>query len=330
MRRRDFMVGLGSTAAWSRVAWSQQMTMPVIGFLDTDRPGATARSQPLDDAFRAGLSEEGYFEGANVEITYRYAENQDDRLPELAAELVRRGVGVIFATGKPAGVLAAKAATTTIPIVFVTDADPVELGLVENLGQPGGNATGVTFLTAELNTKRLELLHEAVPKVDLIGWLRNPNLRETQIGEVEATARTLGVRLTIANASTPNEIEPASANLIRQGVGALLVGTDVLADAWANVWKDQLLGLTARRDVPAIYPLRRFAEVGGLMSYEANLSDAFHLAAVFTARILKGWKPVDLPVQQSRSQLVVNRNTAKWLGIDLPASILSGADDIID
>ena len=330
MRRRDFMAGLGSTAAWSRVAWSQQLTMPVIGFLDTGRPGATAHLQPLDDAFRAGLSEEGYFEGANVEITYRYAENQNDRLPELAVELVRRGVAVIFATGKPASVLAAKAATKTIPIVFVTDADPVELGLVESLSHPGGNATGVTFLTAELNAKRLELLHDAVPKADVIGWLRNPSLGEAQTRKVEVTARTLGARLMIANAGTPNEIEPASAQLVRQGVGALLVGSDVLADAWVDAWKDQLLGLTARRDLPAIYPLRRFAEVGGLMSYEANLSDAFHVAAIFSARLLKGWKPVDLPVQQSRFQLVVNRNTAKWLGIDLPASILSRADDIID
>jgi putative ABC transport system substrate-binding protein len=304
--------------------------MPVIGFLDAGRPGATARLQPLDDAFRAGLFEEGYVQGANVEVTYRYAENQDDRLPELAAELVRRGVAVIFATGKPASVLAAKAATTTIPIVFVTDGDPVELGLVESLSFPGGNATGVTFLAVELTAKRLELLHEAAPKVDLIGWLRNSSLREAQIREVEVAARTLGVHLMIANASTLSEVEPASADLLRQGVSALLVGTDVLADAWADAWKDPLLALTARRDVPAIYPLRQFAEAGGLMSYEADLSYAFHLAAVSTARILKGWKPGDLSVQQSRSQLVVNRNTAKWLRIDLPPSILSRADDIID
>jgi len=185
--------------------------MPVIGFLDAGRPGATARSQPLDDAFRAGLLEEGYVQGANVEVTYRYAENQDDRLPELGAELVRRGVAVIFATGKPASVLAAKAATTTIPIVFVTDADPLELGLVKSLSFPGGNATGVTFLAAKLIAKRLELLHEVAPKVDLIGWLRNPSLSEAHIREVEATAQTLGVRLMIANARTPSEIEPASA-----------------------------------------------------------------------------------------------------------------------
>jgi putative tryptophan/tyrosine transport system substrate-binding protein len=216
MRRREFMAGLGGTAAWS-----QQLTMPIIGFLDSDRPGATAHLQPLDDAFRAGLSEEGYFEGANFEITYRYAEGQDDRLPELAAELVRRGVAVIFATGKPASVLAAKAATTAIPIVFVTDADPVELGLASSLSHPEGNVTGVTFPTTKLNAKRLELLHEAVPKVDVIGWLRNPSLREAQITEVEATARNLGVRLMIADASAPNEIEPASAKLVQQGVGAL-------------------------------------------------------------------------------------------------------------
>ena len=304
--------------------------MPVIGFLDAGRPGASAHLRPLDDAFRVGLFEEGYVQGANVEVTYRYAENQDDRLPELGAELVRRGVAVIFATGKPASVLAAKAATTTIPIVFVTDADPVELGLVKSLSSPGGNATGVTFLAAKLTAKRLELLHEVAPKVNLIGWLRNPSLSEAHIREVEATAQTLGVRLMIANARTPSEIEPASAHLVQQGVGALLVGTDVLADAWADAWKDPLLGLTARRDLPAIYPLRQFAEAGGLMSYEADLSYAFQLAALYTARILKGWKPGDLSVQQSRVQFVVNRNTAKWLSIDLPATILSRADDVID
>jgi putative ABC transport system substrate-binding protein len=305
--------------------------MPVIGFLDTGRPGATARLQPLDDAFRAALFEQGYVQGANIEVTHRYAENEDNRLPELAAELVRRGVAVIFAMGKPASVLAAKAATTTIPIVFATDADPVEFGLVESLSHPGGNATGVTFLTAELTAKRLELLHEVVPKVDLIGWLRNSSLREPPIREVEATARTLGVRLMIANASSPSEIEPASARLVQQSVGALLVGTDVLADAWADAWKDPLLGLTARRDLPAIYPLRQFAEAGGLMSYEADLSDVVHLAATYTALILKGAKPTDLPVRHStRFELVVNRNTAKWLSIDLPATILSRADDVID
>jgi putative tryptophan/tyrosine transport system substrate-binding protein len=322
MRRRDFIAGLGSTAAWSRVAWSQQSTMPVIGVLDTERPGATAALRPLDVAFRQGLFEAGYVEGGNVEITYRYAEAQYDRLTALAVELVRREVAVIFAIGKPASALAAKAVTTTIPIVFVTDADPVELGLVGSLGHPGGNVTGVTFLTTELTTKRLELIHEAVSTVESIGWVRSPTLREAQIRKVETTAQTLGVRLVIANASTPNEIETASESLTRQGIGGLLVGTDVLG---------QLTGLTARRDLPAIYPLRQFAEAGGLMSYEGSLSDAFHLAATYTARILKGEKPADLPVQQStRFQLVVNRNTAKWLGIEVPASILSRADDVID
>ena len=322
--------------------------MPVIGFLDSDRPAATAHLEPLDVAFRQGLLAAGYEEGANVEITYRYAEAHYDRLPALAAELVQRGAAVILATGKPASALAAKAATTAIPIVFVTDADPVELGLVGNLSNPDANITGVTFLTTELTAKRLELLHETVPTVDSIGWVRNPaTLRETQITKVETTARTLGVRLVIANASTPSEIETASANLIGQGIGALLVGTDVLAPrprpsrhdltahglvgAVGTDVRGQLVGLTARRDVPAIYPLRQFAEAGGLMSYEANLSDVFQLAAVYTALILKGEKPGGLPVQQStRFQLVVNRNTAKWLGIEVPTSVLSRADDVID
>jgi putative tryptophan/tyrosine transport system substrate-binding protein len=322
MRRRDFIAGLGSTAAWSRAAWSQQSAMPVIGVLDTERPGATGALKPLDVAFRQGLFEAGYVEGANVEITYRYAEDQYDRLAALAVELLRRQVAAIFAIGKPASALAAKAVTTTIPIVFVTDADPVELGLVGSLSHPSGNVTGVTFLTTELTAKRLELIHETVPTVRSIGWVRSPTLRDAQIRKVETTAQTLGVRLAIANASTPNEIETASTNLIKQGIGALLVGTDVLG---------QLTGLAARRDLPAIYPLRQFAEAGGLMSYEASLSDAFHQAATYMARILKGEKPADLPVQQStRFQLVVNRNTAKWLGIEVPQSILSRADDVID
>jgi putative tryptophan/tyrosine transport system substrate-binding protein len=296
--------------------------MPVIGVLDTERPGATGALKPLDVAFRQGLFEAGYVEGANVEITYRYAEDQDDRLAALTVELLRRQVAAIFAIGKPASALAAKAVTTTIPIVFVTDADPVELGLVGSLSHPSGNVTGVTFLTTELTAKRLELIHETVSTVRSIGWVRSPTLRDAQIRKVETTAQTLGVRLAIANASTPNEIETASANFIKQGIGALLVGTDV---------PGQLTGLTAHRDLPAIYPLRRFAEAGGLMSYEASLSDAFHLAGGYMARILKGEKPADLPVQQStRFQLVVNRNTAKWLGIEVPQSILSRADDVID
>jgi putative ABC transport system substrate-binding protein len=303
--------------------------------VNSARPGSgTTRTSPCREAGRnrgfktagrrlsPGLLEAGYVEGANVEITYRYAEAQYDRLTAFAIELVRREVAAIFAIGKPASALAAKAVTTTIPIVFVTDADPLEHGLVGDVSHPGGNVTGVTFPTTELTAKRLELIHETVPTVESIGWVRNPILREAQIRKVETTAQTLGVRLMITNVSTPNEIETASANLIRQGIGALLVGTDVLG---------QLAGLTAHRDLPAIYPLRQFAEAGGLMSYEASLSDAFRLAATYTARILKGDKPADLPVQQStRFQLVVNRNTAKWLGIEVPKSILSRADDVID
>jgi putative tryptophan/tyrosine transport system substrate-binding protein len=327
MRRRDFIVGLGSTVAWVGAARAQQPTMPVIGVLDTERPSATGPLKPLDLAFREGLFEAGYVEGANVDVAYRHAEAQYDRLPALAAELVRRGVAVILASGKPAAALAAKAVTTTIPIVFVSDSDPVELGLVGSLNRPGGNVTGVTFLTTGLTAKRLELLHETVPTVGSIGWLRNPILGEAQVREVETIARTLGVRLMIADASAPNEIDTASANLVGQGVGALMVGTDVLL----NTGNDQPAALTVRRDLPTIYPLRRFVEAGGLMSYEASLSDAFHLAATYAARILKGEKPADLPVRQStRFNLVVNRNAAKWLGIEVPASILSRADDVID
>lgn len=326
MRRRDFIAALGSAAGWPLMARSQQSEMPAIGFLDTDRPGPTGALNQYDVAFRAGLANSGFMDGANVELAYRYAENHADRLPTLAAELVRRGVAIIFAVGKPAA-LAATAATTTVPIVFVTDADPVELGPVENLSHLGGNITGVTFLTTGLNAERLKLLHVAVPSVESIGWLRNPLLREAQIREVEATARTLGVRLVMTNASTPSEMEPAVANLVGRGIEALLVGTDVLP----NAQDDQLVGITARHALPAIYPLRRFAEAGGLMSYEATIPDAFYRAGTYAARILKGERPAELPVQQStRFELVVNRNTARWLGINLPTSLLSRADDVID
>jgi putative ABC transport system substrate-binding protein len=300
--------------------------MPVIGFLETERPNLTRPLRPLDVAFRQGLFELGFVEGENVEIAYRYAEGQHDRLPALAAELVRRGVAVIFAAGKPASALAAKAATTTIPIVFLTDAEPRELGLVGSLSRPGGNITGVTYVTTGLNAKRLELLHETVPTVESIGWLRNPSIPEVQMRQVETTARTLGVRLMSANVSTPSEIEPAFANLVGQRIGALLVGTDILS----SLQNDQLVGLAARRNLPTIYPLPEFVHAGGLMSYEASLPDAFHLAATYTARILKGEKPADLPVQQSTHfELVVNRNAAKGLGIEVPASILSRADYVI-
>jgi putative ABC transport system substrate-binding protein len=303
--------------------------MPVIGFLDSERPAGTGPLESVGIAFRQGLLEAGYVGGMNVEIAPRFAETHYDRLPVLAAELVRRGVAVIFATGIPASALAAKAATAVIPIIFLTGADPVELGLVGSLSRPGANITGVTFPTAELTAKRLELLHETVPMVGSIGWLRDPTtLREAQIRKVETTAQTLGVRLVIANARAPSEIETASANLIGQGVGALLVGTDVIVGTDVL---GQLVGLTARRDLPAIYPVRQCAEAGGLMSYHANLADAVQLAAAYTARILKGEKPADLPVRQStRLELVVNRNTAKWLGIEVPASILSRADGVID
>jgi putative ABC transport system substrate-binding protein len=310
-----------------RAARAQPPTMPVIGFLQTEMPNLTRPLQPLDVAFRQGLLEAGYVEGANVDMAYRYAETHYDQLPAMAAELVGRGVAVILVSGKPAGALAAKAATTTIPIVFVTDADPVELGLVGSLNRPGGNVTGVTYLTTGLNAKRLELLHETVPTVESIGWLRNPNLPEAQMRQVETTARALGVRLMSANVSMPSEIEPAFANLDRQRIGALLVGSDMLS----NAQNDQLVGLAARRNLPTIYPLPHFVQAGGLMSYDASLPDAFRLAATYTARILKGEKPADLPVQQSTHfELVVNRNAAKWLGVEVPASILSRADYVID
>jgi putative tryptophan/tyrosine transport system substrate-binding protein len=325
MRRREFIAGLGGAAAWPVAARAQQRSMPVIGYLDAGSEGARV---PFTAAFRQGLGEQGYVEGQNVEILYRWAESRYDRLPALAADLVRRRVSVIHAQATPSA-LAAKSATSNIPIVFSLGIDPISLGLVASLNRPGGNVTGVTMLTQEQTTKRVELLHEIVPPATSIGLLVNPAgpQTENETRETEIAARILGMHLTILNANTPSEIEAAFANLVRQRIAALLLGSDTLFVEQ----RDQVVALAAHFAVPAIYPLRDFVDAGGLMSYGASWHDAWRLAGSYVGRILNGDKPGDLPVQQStRFEMVLNLKTAKALGIEVPTPTLLRADEVIE
>jgi putative ABC transport system substrate-binding protein len=280
-------------------------------------------------AFREGLQEAGYYEGQNVAIQYRWAENQTDRLPALVADLVRRQVTVIATTSIPA-TLAAKAATTTIPIVFQTGFDPVETGLVATLNRPGGNLTGVSTLAVELEPKRLELLHEVVPTATIISVLLNPTnspIAESQLNNLQAAARTLGLQLQVLHASNERDFEPVFARLGQLRIGALAIG----ADAFFNSRSGQLAALALRHAVPTIYQFREFAVAGGLMSYGGSLTDAHRLVGVYTGRILKGEKPADLPVQQStKVELIINLKTAKALGLDVPPMLLSRADEVIE
>jgi putative tryptophan/tyrosine transport system substrate-binding protein len=324
MRRRDFIAAIGSAAAWPRAAQAQRRPLPVIGILS----GSTA--SPFLDALRNGLGEQGYVEGRNVEILYRYAELQYDRLPKLAADLVDRRVAVLFAASTVTAV-AAKSSTATIPIVFAIGTDPVDLGLVSSLNRPGGNLTGVYFLVQELTAKRLELLHEIVPAAQSIGFLTNTAepITEAETRQAETAARVLGVRLVIANASTPGEIDASFASLVDQGIAALLVGGPVLFFAQ----RSQLVALASRYGVPAIYPFREAVDIGGLMNYGASVADAYRLAGTYVGRILKGDKPSDLPVQQlnTRIDMVLNLKTAKALGIDpVPTATLLRATEVIE
>jgi putative ABC transport system substrate-binding protein len=327
MRRRDFITLLGGAAAWPLAARAQQSAVPVIGCL-TD--GTETDTERFGAAFHRGLGEQGYVEGRNIEILYRYAEARYDRLPDLAGELVRRRVAVIAAFGTDAPARAAKNATATIPIVFQTGADPVRVGLVASLNRPGGNVTGVSTLIGELVEKRFELLHELVPAATSIGYLNNPTFlpgAENVIRRHESVARTLGVRLVIANASTPSEIEPAFAMLVREGIGAFLSVPDLLF----LTERKQLAVLAARYKVPAIYFVREQAEAGGLMSYGANPSDARRLAGTYVGRILNGEKPADLPIQQSTTvELIINMKAAKVLGLTVPLALLTRADEVIE
>jgi putative ABC transport system substrate-binding protein len=303
--------------------------MPVIGFLDSRSPDAlTDRLRGL----RQGLNDTGYVEGENVIIVYRWAENQFDRLPVLAAELVRRPVAVIVVSGGTAVTFAAKAATTTIPVIFSSSADPVKLGLVASLARPGGNLTGINFFTGELAAKQLELLRALVPAATRVATLVNPTganvaNTETALRDVEAAALAMGLQIQVLNASTSREINAAFASFVRERPDALFVG----GDPFFAARRVQLALLAGRHGVPAIYQDREFASAGGLMSYGSNIADTYRQMGVYIGRILKGAKPADLPVlQASKFELVINAETARMLGIDVPASLLARADEVIE
>jgi ABC-type uncharacterized transport system substrate-binding protein len=324
MNRRELLLLAGAMTA-ARGLRAQQKAMPVIGYLSGASPGPSA---PTVAAFRQGLSESGYVEGQNVAIEYHWAEGRYDRLPALAADLVDHKVDVIATTGGPS-VLAAKSATSTIPIVFSSGADPVELGLVASLARPGGNLTGVNFISIELMPKRLELLSELVPETRVIALLVNPNnpIAERIIGNMQEAAGAKGVQLGILKASTESEIDTAFATLVQQHAGGLIVGGDTF---FANRL-DQLLALAAHHAVPTIYEWRESVSAGGLISYGPSNTGNWHLVGTYVGKILKGAKPADLPVQRPTTfELVINLKTAKALGLTVPPSILARADEVIE
>jgi putative tryptophan/tyrosine transport system substrate-binding protein len=330
-KRREFVTLLGGAAAlsinWPLATRAQQPAMPVVGFLSTASPRLYEhRLRP----FREGLKEAGYVEGRNVEIDYRWAEAQDNRLPVLASELVQRRVAVIVAAGGTPSAVAAKAATTTIPVVFGVAVDPVEVGLVASLNRPGGNMTGVTNLNVEVGPKRLELLHELLPSVTVIGVLVNPAspaIAESFTRGMQVAARTLGLQLHVLHASSEREFDTVFATLAQLRAGALVISPDV----FYNARSEQLAALTVRHAVPAIFQYRAFVEAGGLMSYGSDETEYYRLVGVYAARILKGERPADLPIQQStKVELIINLKTAKALGITIPLPLVGRADEVIE
>jgi putative ABC transport system substrate-binding protein len=324
--RREFITLLGSAAAWPVAARAQQPAMPVIGFLNAASPDGYAERLR---GFRQGLKDEGFGEGENVSVEYRWAENQLNRVPAMATELVRRQVSVIVATGGNAATTGAKAATTTIPVLFVTPDDPVALGYVASLARPGGNLTGINFLGSELGAKRLELLRDLVPATIRVAVLYNPAgpVSESRLSDVQAAARSMGLQIQVFAAGTSREIDIAFAAVAHDRVGALLL----VPDPVFNGRRIQLVHLASRHALPAIYWQREFAEAGGLASYGSSIGDAFRQIGVYTGRILKGTKPADLPVvQSSKFELVINAQTARMLGLDVPPSLLARADEVIE
>jgi putative ABC transport system substrate-binding protein len=324
MRRRDFIALLGGAAAWPVAARAQQAVMPVVGFV---RSESLADATNLVTAFRQGLKEAGFVEGQNVTVEYRSGEGQREQLQSVVAELIRRPVSVI--AGNSVAMLSAKAATATIPVVFASGGDPVQQGLVASLNRPGGNVTGVVFLSGTLGTKRLELLRQIAPKATAIGMLANPNTTETETErtDVQAAAQAIGMQLIVADVSSDRDIEPALAALVQRGVGALLVG----AGGFMTSHRERIVALATRHALPAMYGLREFVAAGGLMSYGTSITDAFRQVGVYTGRILKGEKPADLPVMQStKFELVLNLKTAKTLGLAIPPSLLALADEVIE
>jgi putative tryptophan/tyrosine transport system substrate-binding protein len=327
MRRREFIWLFGGAAVlWPLAVHAQQRPMPVIGFLNVASPGPL-RQQIA--AFREGLKKSGYVEGQNVAVEYRWAEGQYERLPELAADLVRQQVSVIFVGGGAPAELAVKAATTTIPIVFSTGGDPVRSGLVASLNQPSGNITGVYHFATGLEAKRLGLLHEMLPKATPIAVLINPNYAdaENQLRDVQEAAARLGVQLVVVRANAESDFNAAFSTVVQQRSGALLV----CASPFFNNKREQLVVLAARHALPTIYEWRDFAAAGGLMSYGTSLADAYRQAGVYAGLILKGAKPADLPiVQATRFEFVINLSTAKALGIEVPPTLSARADEVIE
>jgi putative tryptophan/tyrosine transport system substrate-binding protein len=327
MRRREFMAGLGGAAAWPVVARAQQPAKSVIGYLHV---GMLDTTRDIVRAFHLGLSDTGFVEGQNLAVEYRWADYRLERLPDLAAELVRRQVSVIVSLQSTAAVLAAKAATNSIPIVFAVGSDPVEARLVASLNRPGGNLTGIANFNIAVMSKRLELLHEYAPSAQSVGFLVNPTnsvFADPETRELQAAARVLGVRLIIFTASTPTELESTFAALVLERVAGLVVSGDPLFSTHV----DQIVALATRHRVPTIYDRRNFAVAGGLMSYGTDYPSGWRQAGVYAGRILKGEKPADLPVQQAtKIELVINLKTAKAMGLAFPLNFLGRADEVIE
>jgi len=328
VRRREFITVLGgAAAAWPLAARAQQPAMPVVGLVTGGSPEAAVR---MGGGFRRGLNEGGYVEGQNVTVEYQWLDGQYDRLPSLMADLVRRRVAVIATPGSNPAALAAKAATTTIPIVFGVGADPIELGLVASVARPGGNATGINFFVADIAAKRLGLLNDLVPKAVRIAVLINPanaSTAEATLRDMPEAARAIGLQIVVLNASTGREIEAAFATLVRDRADALFVG----ADAFFNSRRVQLANMAARHAIPTAFAVREYVDAGGLMSYGTSLADVYRHVGAYSGRILKGARPADLPVLQStKFELVINLQTARMLGLTVPPSLLATADEVIE